>query len=93
MNLLLDSKINGNSILIFYNVIKNLKLMLLLKQQIDKDLEGFKRNGALIVDKKKEINKISEKLNYINSELNISKRNIDKVYITKENILKENKKI
>ena len=67
--------------------------MLLLKQQIDKDLEGFKRNGALIVDKKKEINKISEKLNYINSELNISKRNIDKVYITKENILKENKKI
>lgn len=73
------------------NVDNNLSI---LSNWIDEiNNKGFKRNGSLIFDKKKEINKISEKLNYINSELNRSKRNIDKVYIVKENILKENKEI
>ena len=52
--------------------------------------KGFRRNESLIFDKKKKISKISEKLNYINSELSRSKRNIDKAYVINGKILNEN---
>lgn len=52
--------------------------------------KGFRRNESLIFDKKKKINKISEELNYINSELNHSKRNMDKAYVINGQILNEN---
>ena len=52
--------------------------------------KGFRRNESLIFDKKKKISKISEKLNYINSELSRSKRNMDKAYVINGKILNEN---
>ncbi len=52
--------------------------------------KGFRRNESLIFDKKKKISKISEKLNYINSELCRSKRNMDKAYVINGKVLNEN---